>query len=235
MQYQAILFDLDGTLLPMDTEQFTTGYFQFLAKKLAPYGIAPGPLVAAVWAGTKAMMKNDGSRTNEDAFWQLFTAQTGLAKQLVNPACLEFYGQEFHAAKQFTAENPLAAEAVRLAHQKAPLVALATNPLFPMCGQVTRLSWLGLTPADFDLVTSYEADTTCKPNPEYFRSVCARLGVAPQDCLMIGNDEREDMAAATAAGLHCYCVTDCLIPCPERPWNGPRGSFAQLVEYLRGL
>ena len=32
MRYQAILFDLDGTLLPMDLEAFTKLYFVALAK-----------------------------------------------------------------------------------------------------------------------------------------------------------------------------------------------------------
>ncbi|MFR0734647.1 MAG: hypothetical protein ACLSHU_11060 [Oscillospiraceae bacterium] len=36
MTYQAILFDLDGTLLPMDLDQFTEGYFHLLAQTAAP-------------------------------------------------------------------------------------------------------------------------------------------------------------------------------------------------------
>ena len=28
-----VLFDLDGTLLPMDMDEFTNGYFKFLVKK----------------------------------------------------------------------------------------------------------------------------------------------------------------------------------------------------------
>lgn len=35
------LFDLDGTLLPMDQDAFTRGYFNLLAKKLAPHGYEP--------------------------------------------------------------------------------------------------------------------------------------------------------------------------------------------------
>lgn len=57
MNITTILFDLDGTLLPMDQEAFTTGYFKFLAKKLAPYGYEPKSLVDAIWAGTAAMVK----------------------------------------------------------------------------------------------------------------------------------------------------------------------------------
>ena len=33
-----VLFDLDGTLLPMDMDVFTRGYFKLLAKKAAPRG-----------------------------------------------------------------------------------------------------------------------------------------------------------------------------------------------------
>ena len=32
-----VLFDLDGTLLPMDQDVFVRAYFGALAKKLAPY------------------------------------------------------------------------------------------------------------------------------------------------------------------------------------------------------
>lgn len=68
MKYKAILFDMDGTLLPMDMEAFTKGYFKGLSAKLAKYGIEPEALVQAVWAGTKAMVKNDGTCSNETAF-----------------------------------------------------------------------------------------------------------------------------------------------------------------------
>lgn len=39
-----VLFDLDGTLLPMELEEFTNTYFALLAKKAAPFGYEPKPL-----------------------------------------------------------------------------------------------------------------------------------------------------------------------------------------------
>lgn len=68
---KVILFDLDGTLLPMDQEIFVKTYFGLIAQKLAPYGYQPKELIEAVWAGTKAMVKNDGRKTNEEVFWVL--------------------------------------------------------------------------------------------------------------------------------------------------------------------
>lgn len=233
MKYKAILFDLDGTLLPMDTEKFTHGYFSFLAKKLIPYGIEKEKLVPAIWEGTGAMVKNDGSQKNDRVFWKRFEQITGISEDIVGDECLAFYSNDFHQAKAFTLENPLARDAVKVAHEKAPHVALATNPLFPMAGQKTRLSWIGLADSDFDLVTSYESDSYCKPNPQYFVSVCERLGVAPGECLMIGNDEGEDMYAASLTGMDCYLVIDTMITNEKHPWNGPKGSFIEMIEMLR--
>mgnify|MGYP000177471382 FL=1 len=49
MTYQAILFDLDGTLLPMDLDQFTEGYFHLLAQTAAPYGYREETPCGRVW------------------------------------------------------------------------------------------------------------------------------------------------------------------------------------------
>lgn len=235
MKYQAILFDMDGTLVPMDTDAFTKGYFKMLFRKLAKYNLDPASFGKNMWAGVAAMVKNDGAATNEDRFWQVFSQLIGTDKDSINADCLDFYGNEFQQARQFTGENPLAAEAVHLAREKSQKVILATNPLFPMVGQQTRMSWVGLKPEDFDLVTAYEQERFCKPNPTYYTSICQRMGLDPRQCLLIGNDENEDMYAGTQAGLHCWLVTNWMIPCREHPWNGPKGTFAETVEMLRSL
>ena len=94
---------------------------------------------------------------------------------------------------------------------------------------------MGLKEEDFDHVTAYETEKYAKPNPDYYRAICARLGVKPEECLMIGNDTREDMHAAAEAGLNCYLVTDCINAKEGYTWDGPKGTFAQMVEMLRGL
>ncbi len=235
MNPTAILFDLDGTLLPMDQDEFTTGYFKELAKALCPLGIDPDTLIAAVWDGVKAMVKNDGAATNCQVFWERFAAVTGRDPAPFRPVADRFYSHEFYNARVFTGENPLAAEAVRLARQKGRRVILATNPLFPLAGQATRLNWIGLKPEDFDLVTCYESDRYCKPNPRYYLEICRRMELSPADCLMIGNDENEDTWAAAEAGMRGYLVTDCGIFSKEHPWQGPRGSFADLIQMLKTL
>ncbi len=235
MEYQAILFDLDGTLLPMNLESFAKAYFLALAKELAPFGIPQEQLIQAVWGGTKAMIQNDGSALNADVFWRVFCSLTGVAREAVEPTCDAFYADGFQRARVATDENPLAVEAIRAAHEKAPHVILATNPLFPIQGQRTRLSWIGLKEEDFDLVTCYSSDRFCKPNPAYYLDICKRLQLDPARCLMIGNDDREDMQAARAAGMSCYLITDCRIPDENSPWQGPQGTFRDMLSMLRAL
>ena len=50
-----VLFDLDGTLLPMDQEVFLNAYMSGLAAKMAPYGYDPKLLIKSLWKGTAAM------------------------------------------------------------------------------------------------------------------------------------------------------------------------------------
>lgn len=235
MKFKAILFDMDGTLVPMDVKIFTKGYFKFLYAKLAKYGLDPALFGQNMWDGVAAMVQNDGTVTNEERFWDVFEQRTGVDRNIINADCLDFYGNEFQQARQFTQPNPLAAEAVALAREKAPLVILATNPMFPMVGQETRMGWVGLKPQDFDLVTAYEEDRFCKPNPQYFHSVCQRMNLRPEECLMIGNDEHEDMYAATKAGMHAWLITDWMVPSENHPWDGPKGTFEETVKMLREL
>ena len=68
---KTVLFDLDGTLLPMDQDEFIKAYFGGIATKLAPYGYEPDKLIKGIWTGTKAMVMNDGAMTNEERFWHI--------------------------------------------------------------------------------------------------------------------------------------------------------------------
>ena len=235
MNFKAILFDLDGTLLPLDQEKFTEFYFKELIKVLTPFGFDPKVLINTIWSGTKAMVLNDGKKLNREIFWEQFVKLCPCEIEKVKPACDRFYTNEFHNVKICTAQNPFARDAVRLAHEKAEKVVLATNPLFPKEGQHTRIGWIGLTPQDFTMITSYDSDSFCKPNPDYYLSICERIDVSPSECLMIGNDENEDMYAAGLTGMSCFLVTDHLILCREHPFSGKRGSFTDMITFLDEL
>lgn len=235
MAIKMVLFDLDGTLLPMDMDVFTGGYFKMLAARAAPYGYELSSLVKAIWHGTAAMVKNDGSCKNEDAFWKDFSSTYG-SKALKDKVIFdEFYANEFEEAKKFCGYNPSAAETVRRIREGGLRVALATNPLFPSIATETRIRWTGLEPDEFEFFTTYENICWCKPNLDYYREVLRRAGLQGEECLMVGNDVGEDMVAEKL-GMKVFLLTDCLInKTGEDISRYPQGSFDQLQEYLMTL
>ena len=219
----------------MDNEAFTMGYFRLLAAKLSPHGYEPKQLVDAIWAGTAAMVKNDGTRSNEDAFWKKFAGVYGEKALADKPLFDEFYENDFQTAKAFCGVNPKAAETVHTLKEMGLRAALATNPIFPAVATESRIRWAGLEPEDFELRTTYENIGYCKPNPEYYREIAARLGVRPEECLMVGNDVTEDMVAESI-GMQVFLLTDCLINKERKNIaKYPRGSFNQLMQFIDTL
>lgn len=232
MKITTILFDLDGTLLPMDNDEFTKGYFKLLAAKLAPHGYELKQLVEAIWAGTAAMVKNDGKQSNEAAFWKKFSEIYGEKVLADKPLFDEFYEKDFQKAKELCKVNPKAAIAVHTVKEIGFQVALATNPIFPASATESRIRWAGLEPEDFELFTTYENIGYCKPNPDYYREIAKRLGVEPEQCLMVGNDVTEDMIAETV-GMKVFLLSDCLINKERKDIDQyKRGGFDQLLEYI---
>ena len=230
-----ILFDLDGTLLPMDNAAFTKGYFKLLAARLAPLGYEPEKLVDAVWSGTAAMVKNDGSQNNEAAFWKRFSEIYGEKVLGDLPVFENFYATDFQQAKAICGFNPKAAETVRTAKNLGFRVALATNPIFPAIATESRIRWAGLQPEDFELYTTYENIGYCKPNPAYYQELLDQLNESPERCLMVGNDVAEDMIAEKL-GMQVFLLTDCIINKEDANISlYPRGGFDDLLEHIRTL
>ena len=123
-----ILFDLDGTLLPMDQDRYDiTKCWQAKWHRL---DMNQKQLIAAVWDGTKAMVKNDGTCKNEKAFWTRFTQLYG-EKALQDQASFEsFYENEFAQAKQACGYNQAAAEMIQWLKAQGYRIALLATIRF---------------------------------------------------------------------------------------------------------
>lgn len=230
-----ILFDLDGTLLPMDQERFIQAYLEKMARKLAPYGYDPDLLVKAIWKGTGAMVVNDGSATNEEVFWKVFSGILRRNARADEPLFITYYENEFQTVKDACGFDPRASEAIQQIKAMGYPIALATNPLFPAIATLSRTRWAGLDPDDFALITTYENSRHCKPNLDYYRDILAMLKLRPEECVMVGNDVGEDMIAEKL-GMKVFLLTDCLI----NKFNAdisqyPHGSFPELLTFIREL
>lgn len=235
MSIKAVLFDLDGTLLPMDQDVFIKAYFGGLANKLAPLGYEPKALIDAIWQGTMAMIANDGKASNETVFWDAFCRLFGLSSRNDEAVFEEFYKDDFQKVQQVCGFDERAAQTVRRLKEAGLTVALATNPIFPAIATESRMRWAGLSADDFALYTTYENIGYCKPNLAYYTEVVNRLGVTPEECLMVGNDVGDDMVAA-GLGMKVFLLTDCLINKKNVDISiFPHGDFDALSQYLDSL
>lgn len=233
-----VLFDLDGTLLPLDQALFVKRYFGALARySAAATGIEAAAFMDGVSAGTRAMLLNDGSATNRDRFWDCFCSHMGGAVSIeaLEPLFERFYETEFEAACEAAQKSEAARKSVDLLKEKGYTVALATNPLFPPVAVKKRLSWAGLSYADFAHVTTYDNSRFCKPNPGYFKDILDLLQKEPSECLMVGNDAADDMSAREA-GLGVFLVTDCLVNEKGLPVEDfRRGSLEEFFGFAEEL
>lgn len=230
-----VFFDLDGTLLPMDQEVFLNAYMGGLAAKMAPHGYDPKLLVKSIWKGTGAMVMNDGRARNDEVFWNTFSALYGRDTRADEPIFEEFYHNEFQSVAKACGFDARAAQTVRAIKQMGKNVVLATNPLFPAIATYSRARWAGLDPNDFEYITTYENSYHSKPNPDYYREILDKLGLPPEECLMVGNDVSEDMVAQSL-GMKVFLLTDCIINKEERDISQyPNGSFPELLDYIRSL
>ncbi len=235
MKPTTILFDLDGTLLPMDQDIFVRAYFGGLAEHMAPHGYEPEALIGAIWKGTGAMVKNDGQATNEAVFWETFGRVLGRPAKEDEPLFNVFYEEKFQKVKDVCGFHPTAAPLVRGLRERGYRVILATNPIFPRVATDRRIRWAGLTPSDFDFYTTYENAHYCKPNLDYYREILAGQGLSPEACVMIGNDVGEDMIAEEL-GMRVFLLTDCMINKQNVDITRyPHGSFAELEAFLAAL
>lgn len=237
MAIRHILFDLDGTLLPMVQDEFVKFYMPLLAKAYIKEGIQIDPMefIKAVWKGYEAMVKNDGSKTNREAFWSFMEELLPLPLEESEKIADEFYSEEFNKAICTTQPTPLSDQVVKAAKAKGIETYLATNPVFPRCATMNRIQWAGLDAEEFKVITTYEDCVYCKPNPEYFRQVLEQFDLNPEECLMVGNDVAEDLVIRQL-GVKTFLVTDTM----ENKKNLPietdyKGSMAELLEFVESL
>ena len=232
MNTKIFFADLDGTLLPMDMDTFVNAYFGLLVKKLAPLGYNGEKLIASIWSGTKAMVLNNGKKTNEEVFWDYFCSVFG--KEAINdePVFDEYYRNDFNKVKEVCGYNEKANVTVKILKEKGLRLVLATNPIFPKIATQNRAKWAGLDINDFEFYTTYENSCFCKPNLEYYKSILDKLNLNAEECLMVGNDVSEDLIAENL-GMKVFLLDDCILNKENKDVSAyNKGNFDELLKYI---
>lgn len=232
---KVVMFDLDGTLLPMDQETFVRAYFGGIAKKLALLKYNPDEVVYALKKSVGAMMSNNGRQTNEKVFWNVFSDVLGEDMRNHQEVFDDFYKNEFQKVKTVCGFEPRAKEVVEYVKANGFRVVLATSPMFPKVATESRIRWAGLESSDFEIYTTFEDYSYAKPSLEYYEELFKKLQVEPSECVMVGNDVLEDMVVQKL-GVKVFLLKDNLINRKNQDiTNFSQGGYNELFEFIKSI
>ncbi|CUS02765.2 Haloacid dehalogenase domain protein hydrolase [Candidatus Promineifilum breve] len=233
---QALLLDLDDTLLGNDIDTFMKGYFALLSAYARPLFDEATFLPHLIQATQAVIADTDPRRANHEVFWQAFEGLTGGRRAELEPFFQRFYDTEFARLRPSTVARPAAAALVGAALDRGLAVVIATNPLFPRVAIEQRLAWAGIAVGDHDyaLVTTYENMHAAKPQPAYYREILAAVGHAPAQALMVGDDWRNDINPAATTGLHTYWIAAADAAPPDPALISGQGTLDDLLGLVAG-
>jgi FMN phosphatase YigB (HAD superfamily) len=238
--FKAVLIDLDNTMLLFDEPAFHKRFMAALGAHFAHLA-KPEEVRRRTIAAVRALRSNNPRRDNRTLFVETFSTDLPCSPPEVWAQFESFY-QGPYADLRPPVDTPHNLHPV-LAQLRAMglIVAVATNPIYPLSAVETRMRWAGLEAETFDLVTHLENMCFVKPQTGYYRQICDLIATPPEACLMAGNDPVNDMAAAHT-GMHTFRTTDVQAdqslsltmtesddhPVPDN--TGPFSELAQIVE-----
>lgn len=228
------LFDLDGTILKMDIDEFVHGYFKALGAYFMDL-CDPKALVGWVMKATDKMVMDNSDDNNFDTFFRYFIEISGVDSDIYKERFNKFYEEKFDKLKGSCEGNKELIEAIHLLKEAGYGIVVATNPIFPMIAVEHRLGWTGMKASDFEYVTAMEVCTNCKPNPEYFKDILKKIDATPEQCVMVGNDPLEDLAASEA-GIKTWLITDCIMDRKPNSYKADyEGSGEDFLKFIKAL
>ncbi|MDD4801454.1 MAG: HAD family hydrolase [Syntrophomonas sp.] len=235
--FEAILFDLDGTLLDIDMDFFLTKYFEEIGRMAVDkVQCEPRRLVEQILLSTDVMIRDLNPDTrNEEVFMGDFISSLGTDEQPMRKFFDEFYLTRFPLLQGYCKPFDIVPDIMEAAFNQDIKVVIATNSVFPLRAIQCRLEWAGVGNYPYELLTCYENMHYCKPHWQYYQEIIQQIGVDPHRCLMVGNDTREDLAAEMI-GIKTFLVEDRLIDRGNSPYSAYRqGNLNDLFKFIKQM
>lgn len=234
---KAVLLDLDDTLITSDTDNFFPTYLRELGRHAAALGPPEQFVKQLMGSFEQTLYQYDPARPLYERLMERFSAEAGHELATLEPLFVSFYSDVYQSLRDWIQARPASRRLLEWLFARDYTVVVATNPGLPEVAIHHRMRWGDIAPEqyDFDLITTLESMHFGKPRAEYYAEIVLRLGVEPDEAIMVGDDWAADLVGAATAGLHTFWVTpDGAEPPDDSVQVSGFGTYESFVEKVLG-
>lgn len=213
MKYQAVIFDLFGTII----DSFPAQAFEQMLAEMAAVLDAPPQGFAQVWFATFEQKAAGGFATMRDVVAHV-CRQLDLQPTLTQIDSAAAIRAEL--TRQTLPPRPGALETMAQLKTTCHKIGLITN-----CAPEVPELWPASAFAPFfDVMVFSCAVKLVKPDPCIYQAACESLGVTPQDCLYVGDGSNFELTGAAGVGMSPILIR---VPGDAAGWESYRRDAAE--------
>lgn len=224
---KAVLLDLDNTLLHNPDKAFASAFLHhFQAHFTQALGLADAGQRFRSAIKNLSQPARHGLVFNTDLIVAEIARGTALSNESIATTLRDFYETTYLQVQGCIQPVAGAAAFIRRLQADGYAVVIATNPLYSLDAVKKRMEWAQLPLEDhlYAFITSADTSHFCKPDPAYYAEILGRVGVEPDEAIMIGDSTRNDIEPARLLGLQTVAIT------AERPLSHLITHFDELME-----
>lgn len=203
-QVTTVLWDLDGTLVGFRRRTFGV-LMPLVAAAVFTDFIPPWRFLALLKGILPQVRANGGQEMNHELLVRLIAEHVGLDGAIVDARLRRAAGSGFPLLRRCFYPQPGVPELVNELAARGLRQVVATNPLWPLDTALARLAWGHIDATRFTFIASGESMSRSKPQVDYYRDLLRLIGTHPRECVMIGDDARND-GPASALGIPVYLL-----------------------------
>jgi putative hydrolase of the HAD superfamily len=228
---KAVFFDVDFTLIYPGPTFRGEGYRAFAAR----HGMALDPAAFERAVASAAPLLDGPDDRYDDEIFVAYTAhiieRMGGSGERVDACAREIY-REWAACQHFELYDDVPEVLARLS-RRGIRIGLISNSHRSLESFQSHFALHGLV----DAAVSSAEHGFMKPHPSIYAAALQRVGVAPQEAIMVGDSVRQDVDGALRAGMRAALLHRAGTPHPEADALRRRGvpvvsSLRELVAWL---
>lgn len=203
---KAVLLDMDNTLLHNPDMTFAQNFITMFEAHFTDAGFTDvrKNLRTSIQSMSNGQL---GNKTNLELATEIIgNNEIDYAKQTLKSFYSDIYPQLKHCISPIDGARELI---YRLKDMGLEIV-IATNPIYPETAIKQRMEWANLPLKDglYHLITSADIMHFAKPDPAYYAEILGRVGIEPDEALMLGDSLKNDILPAKSIGIQTFHIPD---------------------------